>query len=106
MSAEEERTVRELTDFLSLPEVADWYSGKYTVLNEMQVLHPRLGFSRPDRVMLGKNNAIVVDYKFGEVEDPKYIRQVDYYVQRIKEMGYENVEGIIFYVTRGMVLRR
>ena len=59
---EKERTVRELTDFLSLPEVADWYSGKYTVLNEMQVLHPRFGFSRPERVMLGKNKAIVVDY--------------------------------------------
>lgn len=103
---EKERTVRELTEFLSLPEVADWYSGNYTVLNEMQVLHPRFGFSRPDRVMLGKDNVVVVDYKFGEVEDPKYNRQVDYYVQRIKEMGYENVEGFVFYVLRKIVLRR
>lgn len=95
---EKEHLVQELTDFLSIPEVAEWYSGKYKILNETQVLHPHFGFSRPDRVMLGIDKVVVVDYKFGEAEDAKYKRQIRHYVERIKEMGYENVSGFVFYV--------
>ena len=101
---EKENIISELTNLLSISEVSDWYSGKYTVLNEMQMLHPRFGFSRPDRVMLGENKAIVVDYKFGEAEDGKYIRQVQHYVKKIREMGYDDVEGFVFYVRMGKVV--
>lgn len=94
----------ELLQMLSIDGVSDWYSGKYTVLNEMQVLHPRFGFSRPDRVMLADGAAIVVDYKFGEVEDSKYIRQVRHYVRQVREMGYANVQGFVFYVKIGKVV--
>ncbi len=94
-----------MTEFLSLPDIADWYSGSYTVLNEVQVLHPRIGFRRPpDRVMLGNGEVIVADYKFGELESPQYIRQVRQYVKTIKEMGgYSNVKGYIFYVKLGKI---
>jgi ATP-dependent exoDNAse (exonuclease V) beta subunit len=102
-SNEKENIVHELTGFLSIPEVSDWYSGKYTVLNEMQVLHPRFGFSRPDRVMLHGKKAVVVDYKFGETEDKKYNRQVQHYLERIKEMGYSDVQGFVFYVRKQTV---
>jgi ATP-dependent exoDNAse (exonuclease V) beta subunit len=104
-NSEKENIVCELTEFLSISEVSDWYSGKYTVLNEMQVLHPRFGFSRPDRVMLNGKKAVVVDYKFGETEDKKHNRQVQHYIERIREMGYDDVEGFVFYVRKQMVSR-
>lgn len=88
----------QLTQVLSMPGIAHWYSRNYSVLNEMQVLHPIFGFSRPDRVMIGENEVIVVDYKFGENEDPAYHRQVRYYVKNIEEMGFSNVSGYVFYV--------
>ena len=97
--------IEELTSYLSLPEVADWYSGKYTVLNETQLLHPNARFSRPDRVMIDEGEVIVADYKFGESEDRKYTRQVQRYVNTIKEMGYENVSGYIFYVKSGKIVK-
>jgi ATP-dependent exoDNAse (exonuclease V) beta subunit len=103
--SEKERITNDLTAFLSIPEVADWYSGKYVVLNEMQMLHPRFGFSRPDRVMLDTDSVIVVDYKFGEAENERYSRQVQHYVKQIAEMGYKNVSGFVFYVKMGRVLR-
>ena len=93
-----------LTRILSDPKVAEWYSGKYHVINETQVLHPAFGFSRPDRVMIGNNEAIVVDYKFGEAEEEKYKRQVQHYIRLIKEMGYNNVKGFVFYVKIGKVI--
>ena len=90
-----------LTHILSHPPIADWYSGKYRVINETQVVHPSSGFSRPDRVMIANDEVIVVDYKFGEGEDAKHNRQVQHYVRLIKEMGYENVKGFVFYVKQG-----
>lgn len=104
---EEERdnTIRQLTEILSQPEISDWYSGKYTILNETQLLHPNTGFSRPDRVMIGPDEVIVADYKFGELEEAKYIRQVQRYVKPIQEMGYQNVKGFVFYVKSGKVVQ-
>lgn len=93
-----------LTHILSNPGIVEWYSGKYHVINETEVLHPAFGFSRPDRIMIGDNEAIVVDYKFGEREEEKYKRQVRHYVKLIKEMGYNNVKGYVFYVKTGKVV--
>jgi ATP-dependent helicase/nuclease subunit A len=102
---ESERTskVKELTRSLSIPEVADWYTGKYTVLNENQLLLPGARISRPDRVMLGEQEVIVADYKFGKSRDTKYNRQVRRYVDTIKSMGHQQVKGFIFYVQLGIV---
>ncbi len=95
--------VEELTRSLSIREVADWYTGKYTVLNENQLLHPGARISRPDRVMIGEQEVIVADYKFGKSRDPKYNRQVRRYVDTIKAMGHQQVKGFLFYVELGIV---
>ncbi|MDD4777298.1 MAG: UvrD-helicase domain-containing protein [Fermentimonas sp.] len=102
--SEQERLIAELTEYLSLPAVLDWYSDKYTVLNETQLLHPQKGFSRPDRIMIAQDEVIIVDYKFGESEDRKYNRQVQRYVKSIEEMGYPTVKGYVFYVKTGKLL--
>ena len=104
---EEERdnTIRQLTEMLSQPGVSEWYSGKYTILTETQLLHPTSGFNRPDRIMIGDNEVIIADYKFGELEESKYIRQVRQYVKPIQEMGFPNVKGFIFYVKTGKVVQ-
>ena len=102
---EREKTIRHLTDILSRPGIRDWYSGKYIILNETQLLHPSTGFSRPDRVMIGDNEVIVADYKFGELEETKYVRQVQQYMKSIQEMGYCNVRGFIFYVKQEKILQ-
>lgn len=94
-----EEIKQRLNTVLSIGEAADWYSGKYRVVNETQILHPKFGFSRPDRVMIGDDEVIVVDYKFGEIEDAKYVRQVKHYMKLIKEMGYDKVKGFLFYIT-------
>lgn len=103
--AEKNKTIQELTNILTLPEISDWYSGKYTILNETLLLHPDTGFKRPDRVMIGTNEVIVAEYKFGEKEESKYIRQVQNYVRNIQGMGYKNVSGYIFYVKLGKIVK-
>lgn len=93
-----------LHEYLSNPIVLPWYSGDYRVLNEVQILQPKGTFSRPDRVMIKDGEVVVIDYKFGEKEDKKYLRQVKYYTDQIRKMGYENVKGYICYITLGKVV--
>lgn len=88
----------ELLGSLSLPQVQNWYSGSYHVLNEQQVLHPSMSFIRPDRVMIKDDEVVVVDYKFGESVESKYVKQVQRYVNSIRDMGYAKVQGYLFYV--------
>ncbi|HHX32027.1 MAG TPA: UvrD-helicase domain-containing protein [Bacteroidales bacterium] len=95
--------INEIESYLTKPEVIEWYSGIYNVLNEAVVLHPSSGISRPDRVMIGKDKVIVVDYKFGESVETKYKYQVKRYMKSISEMGYTHVEGFIYYVKSGKV---
>ncbi|MDD4604789.1 MAG: UvrD-helicase domain-containing protein [Dysgonamonadaceae bacterium] len=99
LTTNEKQKVHELlSQSLSLPEVQEWYSGSYQVLNEQQLLHPSLSFIRPDRVMINGDKVIVVDYKFGEATESKYVKQVQRYVRSIRDMGYGNVRGYVFYV--------
>jgi ATP-dependent exoDNAse (exonuclease V) beta subunit len=91
--------------FLSKEETVEWYSGAYRVLNEVEILQPGGQISRPDRVMLKDGEVIVIDYKFGEREDKKYVRQVKFYMSRIAKMGYSQVNGYVCYVTLDKIER-
>lgn len=95
---EKQLIYQSLHESLSLPQVQDWYSGNYHVLNEQQVLDPSMNFIRPDRVMIKDNEVVVVDYKFGESIESKYVKQVQRYANSIRNMGYANVRGYLFYV--------
>lgn len=105
ITAEQKKEVTSLLhSYLANPTVSEWYSGKYRVLNEVQILQPNGTFVRPDRIMIKEDEAIVIDYKFGEKEDRKYIRQVKYYADQIRKMGYVTVKGYICYIRLGKVI--
>ncbi len=99
-SEAEELAVR-LNELLSTPEVASWYDGSARVLNEVDILFGKGLARRPDRVMIKADKAIVVDYKFGEKQDKRYQTQVRNYMRLIRRMGFEKVEGYLWYVELG-----
>jgi len=103
-SEEKSDIIELLTNYLADEMVSDWYSGEYRVLNEVQILQPNGKFIRPDRVMIKGKEVTVIDYKFGQKEDRKYIRQVKYYTDQIRKMGYPSVKGYICYITLGKVV--
>lgn len=103
-SEQKDKIVSLLNEYLSHPLVSKWYSGEYRVLNEVQILQPKGVFRRPDRVMIKDGKVIVIDYKFGEKEDRKYIRQVKNYAEQIRKMGYTDVQGYICYITLGKII--
>jgi hypothetical protein len=44
-----------------------------------------------------------VDYKFGERQDKRHPNQVRNYLQLIRKMGFERVDGYLWYVELGKI---
>ena len=87
---------------LSDPRVADWFSDRWTLFNECSILTidaetGRAQSRRPDRVMTDGQETIVVDFKFGRQES-EHQTQVRQYVELLRQMGYQRVQGFLWYV--------
>ena len=52
---------------------------------------------RPDRVITDGQQFIVIDFKFGK-PNGEYETQVRRYMSTLKSMGYEQVQGYLWYV--------
>lgn len=89
----------ELQELLNKPEVYEWYNAPTRVLNEVEILFGKGKSRRPDRVMISEDKAIIVDYKFGEIEDNDHHTQVRNYLNLIRQMGYVKVNGYLWYVS-------
>jgi ATP-dependent exoDNAse (exonuclease V) beta subunit len=90
---------------LSSTPYDEWFSNKYKILNEVSILQ-KSGTSRPDRVLVGKNRVIIIDYKFGKLKSEKYHKQIRHYISLIKRMGYDNIEGYIWYINQDSTLEK
>ncbi|MBQ8500998.1 MAG: UvrD-helicase domain-containing protein [Bacteroides sp.] len=108
-SKEQEKEVSELVHrALALPQVADWYSGRWRLFRECDIIwldkQGSLRNQRPDRVMMQGKEIIVVDFKFGQPRK-SYHRQVEGYIRLLKKMGYtrEKISGYLWYVTTGQI---
>lgn len=86
------------------PQVLEWFSPKWTVFNERSIVFTTKDMiaadRRPDRVIatLDKHEAIVIDYKTGTEHARKYERQVSFYMNLLRRMGYQSVQGFIWYI--------
>ncbi|MBN2812699.1 MAG: UvrD-helicase domain-containing protein, partial [Bacteroidales bacterium] len=85
-------------------QVADWYKTDWKIINEAEIVMPGGSTRRPDRVMTRNNTTVVVDYKFGALENPAYEKQVRDYARLLTEMGYRNVTGYLWYVTLSKII--
>ncbi|MCF0210055.1 MAG: UvrD-helicase domain-containing protein, partial [Bacteroidales bacterium] len=84
-----------------------WFEGKYKVINERNI-NPKDedkknkddSFYTIDRLMIGKDKVIVVDYKFTTINNnlAKYKEQVNNYRKLLNNMGYKNIECYLWYV--------
>ena len=81
-----------------------WFDGKYNSLKEVSIIDINGDLYRPDRVLIDKSNAIVIDYKFGEKQYPSYKKQVTGYMQLLSSMGFDSVRGYIWYALLGEIV--
>ena len=89
-----------LTQLTGESTVKHWFDGSMKILNEAEILFDKGQSRRPDRIMIDENNhVLIVDYKFGEQKEKYHLSQIKKYVSLIREMGYHNVEGYLWYIT-------
>ncbi len=104
LPAEESAAVEEkITTMISSPDVAGWFLPGSEVLTEVGILMPSGNIRRPDRVIFKEGKTIIIDYKFGE-ENPHYSEQVKQYSRLLADMGYDNIEGYIWYVDKNLII--
>lgn len=85
-------------------EVESWFSPDNKVYNERTITKNEVNF-RPDRIIVTpKGETIVIDYKFGELHSKKYVEQVHRYMDLLKETGFRNITGKIWYVRESRIL--
>lgn len=91
---------------LKQPEVCHWFDGSYQLFNECNILYRNesgmVKMQRPDRVMLSDEEAIVVDYKFGN-EKQRYNLQVLAYMNQLSSLIAKPVRGYLWYVFEGRI---
>lgn len=104
-SEEVESTTAGLKELLSTDEIKSWFDGSYKVVNERNILSGKNGLKRPDRIMFGENEVVVVDYKSGEIEVDKYKYQLRGYIFELQQCGYQNVRGYIWYTKLNKLVR-
>ena len=83
-----------------------WFDGTYRVMNEASIVDAAGEIRRPDRVLIApdRSRVVIIDYKFGEPH-ASYRKQVRNYMSLMRQMGYPAVEGWLWYVTAGEVVR-
>ena len=88
------------------PEVGEWFGEWDDVRRENDIIcSHKTGTRRPDRVMISGDRAVVVDYKFGEDKLSSHRNQISGYMQLLSEMGYKRVEGYVWYLSLGEIVR-
>ena len=99
-------TVAVSAEYQALSGNRHWFDGTYRVFNEASIVNGVGETYRPDRVLISPDGrqVIVIDYKFGQPRD-SYKYQVRTYVQLMRQMGYPSVEGWLWYVTNGEIVR-
>jgi len=88
-----------ILDKIDEMSVNNWFDGSYKVKTEANIIDK--SDKRPDRVMFGDNEVIVVDYKFGSVKISEHKKQVADYIKLLSLMGYQNIIGYVWYVALG-----
>lgn len=100
--------LKELIDkALSNPQIHEWFSPKWRVYNECSMLYydpneQRVREQRPDRVIYDGKKMIVIDFKTGR-EQERHKSQVKNYISLLKEIGYHDVEGYLWYIRHGNI---
>ena len=97
-ATEKERILSFLRDEIDSVKDRGWFpEDPSRILNETSLFDTDGTVHRPDRVVTDGENAIVIDYKFGQPQE-SYRRQIARYAAILKRIGFTSVEAHLWYI--------
>jgi ATP-dependent exoDNAse (exonuclease V) beta subunit len=74
------------------------------ILNEQGIIISQNETKRPDKIIFKEDETIVIDFKTG-IPKAQHLKQVQLYADTLREMGYHQVRGIVFYTSELRLVR-
>ena len=87
----------QLEMLFALDQIQDWFSTAYQSLSEQGILLPGGAQKRPDRILIGKDQALVIDFKTGEKRET-HLQQVKEYMGLVAKLSQLPVKGYLCYL--------
>ena len=91
-----ERIEKDCISLLHHPNIGNLFSTNAEVKTEAKLLDDNKNILIPDRVVIDGKKAKVLDYKTG-LKSSNHQDQVVAYKSALRNMGYENVQGFLYY---------
>lgn len=91
------RLEQNLTSLLGQDNIRPFFEPGLTVKTEAEVFLAEKQMLRIDRVILKNKDAIVIDYKTGQMQNENYVIQLNQYAEAIHRMGYSSVEKYLIF---------
>ncbi len=87
------------------PAIKKWFDGSGSVFTETDIILYSGEMRRPDRVVIYPDRVDIIDYKSGTEKVTEYHHaQVREYIQILRQMGYQNVNGYLWYINNNKVV--
>ncbi len=78
-------------------DLRQYFATNSTSFCELDILIPGERASRPDRVVVTKDEAVILEYKSG-AESEDHFHQVKHYKSLLERMGYQKISGKLIYL--------
>ncbi len=69
----------------------------YQNLSEQTIIDQKGESYRPDKVLIGNDEVLIIDFKFTSDQRPEHLTQVKSYRKLLTNMGYEKVNSYLYY---------
>jgi len=92
----QEKLVLKLKNIYSYQPYIDLLNSADSIENESTIIVNDQEIVRPDMVIFRKQSCVIVEFKSGQ-ERSSHFSQIKTYMNCFKDMGYEKVEGVLFY---------
>ncbi len=78
-------------------ELSDYFTNKYTILNEREMFIQGGEILIPDRLIFNKNEVVILDYKTGKPAEEHH-QQITNYAHALTQMNYQVTKKILVYI--------
>lgn len=95
--SEAEMLVKIIEDIVYHPKLKSYYQPNLLIYNEREILTNTSEIIVPDRLVINKNEAVIIDYKTGKPMQ-EHEKQVNKYGLYVRELGYEVKFKFLVYI--------